>query len=554
MTARLFLALLAALVLPLTACDEGVDPTVGTDQVFTVWGYLDPTADQQAIRVVPIGNQIGTDSPGAIDANVTVTDQASGEAIAFRDSLVTFPNGSSGHVFIADWTPGFDRTYRVEVKRSADGKTATATIETPPAVAPVVGAPNSTIDEVIYPITFGTAPNVFAAELRLFVGGTPTDPADTLIVQLPAIRGTNTTALQVPFVTTVRRFLTDEGVVNTLQLVGVELLAFVADAGWDVASGRFDDLDRVIEPGTISNVDGGFGFVGGGYFARATWLPSSATQVRAGFLSPGDPGSQIKINEVSVSEGWVELYNPLQEAIAIGGYHISDDPLDLRKQTIPNPRTIAGGGFFVVELDFPITEMSSLIVSNAVPRQVVQRNVEPVEPGTTYGSYPDGMTFIDRDLGDLMGGALIPTRGAPNRPDVQPAVLNELFTAGTDGWVEVATREEPTTYLEYVGVRSTTRQFLSGPEIGSDPRGYLVLEEDGRQLDLNQQEGEVFLLASYRQGPGGEGPVRWRVVDYIRYGIQTPSASTGRIPDTDGPWATGLVPTRGAPNAASRPF
>lgn len=566
MTFRLPLAplmarlLVLAAVLPLTACDEGVDPTVGTDAAFTLYGYLDPTADQQAIRVVPIADRLDPDAPEAIDAEVTVTDLASGEVVAFRDSLVTFEGGGVGHVFVADWTPTFGRTYELNARRTADGLTSSVEIDVPPPVDPTVGQAVSTLEDVIYPISFGPAPNVFASDIELLVTGDPRapSPTDTTVLTVPFPEGRGSGGLiEVEFVTTVRQFLSDRGLNGQLTLIRAELVAFVANEIWDVPSGRFDDVEETVEPGTISNVTAGFGFVGGGYYTRTSWTPSVATAFRAGFSSEGDPASQIRINEISVVNGWVELYNPLTEIVSVGGYSLTDDLTNNpTRQTLPSTTSVPARGFLVVDLDFPLSETGSLSLTNGAGREVTLRNISPVETGYTFGSYPDGRTLVVRlgnDAQDLMGGALIPTRGAPNVPDVRPVVLNELFTAGSTGWAEVTPRDDPNAGLEEVRVRSTTREFLSAPSV-SNPTGFVVFDEEPGKLELEQQGGEVYVLATYRRGPGGEGPTRYRVVDYREFRLQNVTQSEGRLPDVTGDWQGGLTPTRGAANASGRPL
>ncbi|MEL6616910.1 MAG: hypothetical protein AAFQ43_14295, partial [Bacteroidota bacterium] len=128
-----------------------------------------------------------------------------------------------------------------------------------------------------------------------------------------------------------------------------------------------------------------------------------------------------------------------------------------------------------------------------------------------------------------------------------------LFTAGTDGWAEVITQDDPNAGLEEVRVRSTTREFLSGT-VASSPNGFAVFDEEAGVLELEQQGGEVYVLATYRRGPGGEGPTRYRVVDYREYRLQDVSQSEGRLPDGTGPWRPGLTPSRGTANASGRPL
>ena len=45
-----------------------------------------------------------------------------------------------------------------------------------------------------------------------------------------------------------------------------------ANAEWDPPGGVFD-ADVLVQPGTLSNVENGFGFVGAGYRLSSTWIP-----------------------------------------------------------------------------------------------------------------------------------------------------------------------------------------------------------------------------------------------------------------------------------------
>ena len=115
---RILLSLaLCAVALGLAGCEDDVDPTLGTDQVFSLYGYLDPTADRQSVRVVPIVPTINSDTSATIDAVVTSTDLGTGVVTAWRDSLVTYRDGSRGHVFVADYTPAPDGARPVHGRR-----------------------------------------------------------------------------------------------------------------------------------------------------------------------------------------------------------------------------------------------------------------------------------------------------------------------------------------------------------------------------------------------------------------------------------------------------
>ncbi|MGK7311855.1 MAG: hypothetical protein ACN0LA_06400 [Candidatus Longimicrobiales bacterium M2_2A_002] len=122
-------------VLLVASCDEPLEPfqenTIGP---YSVYGYLDLSADTQWIRVTPIRQDIRPDST-AIDAAVTLEEVGSGRVLTLQDSLFRFVDRGVGGAGYAHnfWTTeplGPDATYRLRVERS-DGAATTAVVEMP---------------------------------------------------------------------------------------------------------------------------------------------------------------------------------------------------------------------------------------------------------------------------------------------------------------------------------------------------------------------------------------------------------------------------------------
>lgn len=68
---------------------------------------------------------------------------------------------------------------------------------------------------------------------------------------------------------------------------GIELrviiLRFIAaSADWLPPEGDFDP-EVLVQPGTLSNVTNGFGFIGAGYRMQRNWLPADSVVSAAGF-------------------------------------------------------------------------------------------------------------------------------------------------------------------------------------------------------------------------------------------------------------------------------
>ncbi|WP_420456714.1 hypothetical protein [Rubrivirga sp.] len=529
-------------------CSDVVDPTVGTDQVFSLYGYLDPAADHQAIRVVPIGATIGADTSRTINATVTSEELGTGQTVAWRDSVVTYRNGTVGHVFVADYTPT-PRSRVALTVTAGDGRVASVEVEVPPLVRSEIGEPFNVGGFATYPVTVRDVPRVIGGTLRLDVVGLPAAPDDTTTIEIPIrtfdIRqeGADWT-VAVPFVQATQAYLQSINLFGSgLKLVEAEFAAFVANDEWAIPRGGLDE-EAIAEPGTFSNVDGGFGFVGAGYEAPVRWVPSPGAQSRAGFMIGSDRAGLLVVNEVG--PGFVELYNPSLEAVDLVDYTVSMGPPG-EGVVLPSPSVVEGRGFLVVNGPFAATAEVSVSLFNPLGALISRTFVE--EESQAWGSYPDGLSYALPQGGpDIFRGPLAPTPGGPNRPAVVPAVINEISTGGT-GFVEVL---------------PTAESFLAA-RLSSDPReiafngvpargaGTFLVADEGGSLALEQTGGTVYLLASFSVGADLDGPTALRVVDARTYGPQTPGRSLGYLPDgPNGAWSEGLLPTRGAPNATAR--
>jgi hypothetical protein len=119
------------------SCDESFEPLAPTDLAFSVFGYLDASADTQWIRIMPI-RPLKTTSRGALAATVTLEHIETGRIVELQDSLFRFtspdPEFGSEGVFLHNfWTtepiePG--ATYRFSAR--TEGKDpAEAIVEIP---------------------------------------------------------------------------------------------------------------------------------------------------------------------------------------------------------------------------------------------------------------------------------------------------------------------------------------------------------------------------------------------------------------------------------------
>ena len=390
--------------------------------------------------------------------------------------------------------------------------------------------------------------------LRVRVTGLPSAPADTTALEIPVstadldVRDVGGAwRLTVPFVKATAEFLRRTNQFRTgLDLVEVEFAPFVANDEWAIPPGGLDE-EAIVEPGTFSNVEGGFGFVGGGYEAPVRWIPSASAQFQAGFSVSSDLASLVWVNEIG--SGYVELYNPTVESIGVGGYVVRASDVDgttTGTVTIPNPTDIPAGGYVTVNGPFAPTLGADVALSSPSGTQLSRRFVdEQVQPGQSFGSYPDGTSFpLPQNGGDYFTAPLAPTPGQSNRPAVVAAVINEIETTGATGFVEAFPL-----LADVVSLRAFSRPsaFSGAPGLFGSP---FPVASEGGSLDLLQEGGTVYLLATVQTG---KQPPVTNVTDVRVYGPQTPGLSSGYLPDgPGGQWTTGLTPTRGLPNSAAR--
>jgi len=281
-----FLFSLFAVFVLVSGCDEAVAPAGDIAAYYTLWGALDPSADEQAIRVVPIESEIGAGSADPLGVNVSSTDLVSGSVITWRDSVITYGDGSIGHVFLGDFRPEFGRRYRFDVV-DGEGRTTSAATRVPPLVSPFREATEFIPGDVKMPVLWPGAPQLNKIEI---IYELENGNCDRFIQDAPFAGdaepfefGWRTTILLAEAADIVLGLLDNRPHAVTRMWLRAE----VASEDWRPPGGVFDQ-ELLIEPGLFSNVEGGFGFVGGSYVATtAFWVPEAEALSRAGFRFPG---------------------------------------------------------------------------------------------------------------------------------------------------------------------------------------------------------------------------------------------------------------------------
>ena len=303
--AGLVLPALFAAVALMVACDEAFEPlSPGRQALVSVFGYLDPSADTQWIRVMPI-RPLKTTSPDSFDVSVTLTEVGSGRIIALRDSLIRFTPGpaatDSATAFVHDfWTaarikPG--ATYRFSATRPGE-PTTEAVVKVPQRFTVTVSLhqPNFS-DARDFARVSGVGYVPFSKQMLRFLDGCGSGE-DTIPYR--AASAENGTATLTPIADTVGRRGTGQCRVPVVTMRHLWVAA--ADSTWP-APQEFPvlGLGASERASTLTNA---LGFLGGVLTMQVPYSKCTfATQIKWPFgTSSGVPGPKPKY-----APEWCEL-------------------------------------------------------------------------------------------------------------------------------------------------------------------------------------------------------------------------------------------------------
>lgn len=295
---RSSIALALFAVLFLSACEESIPAIDMSEQnkYFSLYGYLLTGADTSSVRVIPYREMLERPGPGPIDAKVVSEHAASGRKVVWQDSLVSYQDGSFGHVF---WTSAVDVTpnsrYTLHVERS-DGKAVHAVVNVPPKPRNLyVEVPHYNLAAgYLQDVEWTTqSPAPFVADVSYMVqtilpssGIFPvTIPYDERIEQISD--GWSITIHLEEDRGVVSKEIADRIEVTPdtrVLLRGMRLYLVVPHEEWDPPGGY--DPFVISQPKAFSNVENGYGFVGGVADTVLHWQLSHHIITQLQYLNP----------------------------------------------------------------------------------------------------------------------------------------------------------------------------------------------------------------------------------------------------------------------------
>ncbi|MEX0747573.1 MAG: hypothetical protein WD275_06180, partial [Rhodothermales bacterium] len=203
-------------------------------------------------------------------------------------------------VFWAPFRAQHEHRYRLEVERS-DGAVSIATVSVPPEVEVVVE--QNPFSPVAHAYIYGDVPNLLNVEVRYeatnlpplnaWPEDRPVHPPVFLPVEIPyQDKGERIDGgwhfridLKEDYLLVRDAFLSAcllTGGAPDIALRRVEFHFVSADSAWRPPNGVFD-ADVLVEPGTMSNVENGYGFFGAGKIFTERWTPPEAVRDGIGY-------------------------------------------------------------------------------------------------------------------------------------------------------------------------------------------------------------------------------------------------------------------------------
>ncbi|MGZ8938185.1 MAG: lamin tail domain-containing protein [Limisphaerales bacterium] len=286
------------------------------------------------------------------------------------------------------------------------------------------------------------------------------------------------------------------------------------------------------------------------------------------FASLASAQAQIRINEVIASNernvfsdgsisDWVELFNAGGQAVALGGYSLTDDPATPREWVFPAGTSIAANGYLVVLLDStrPASTTASAILNAGFGASADGDRVELYSPDAIpmlVDSVRFGPQAADYSVGRIPSGtgSFRLTRPTPNGANVEQALgsqaglrINEWMASPTSGndWFEVYNPESlpvQLTGLYFMDNGNVPSPVAPLTFVGVGLNGFVQFIADNASSDNEVNfglSGNGDSIGLYRADNSQ--------IDRVTFGQQVTGISQGRLPDGSGTTLNLTIPT-----------
>ena len=281
----------------LAACEDTVSPIIESSRQYTLFGTLDMAQDSQFVRVIPIRENL-SETGDELDVRVRSIESGTQQVLNWRDSVHTFSDGQIGHIFFAPFRIRPSETYRIEILPT-DGDLATSAETTVPK-EPGVDIREATVERILT--------TQLSVRQRILWRGISSAPfeieqwyrflsladftfKDYRLSYAPlnrALEGeSDVWEINKDLVQDRDTLLTELDLNSFYRLAGVALRITVLDENFVPPGGEFD-RETLAQPGTLSNVENGFGLLGSVGRFSAEWILPDSIARELGYLPLGD--------------------------------------------------------------------------------------------------------------------------------------------------------------------------------------------------------------------------------------------------------------------------
>lgn len=279
---------LAGCLVVLAGCEESLGPVSGDWRPYSLYGFLNPAADTQAIRVFKVQSRLEPVPANPLQVTLTSTDLETRQTYVWRDSLIRLPGGTYRHVYWAPFRPVHGRSYRLDVCCDDEEKTSVIVTVVPRAEV-LVGEPEILPGTTVkrWKVAWKNAPRLHQVQAQYHVrrvAGGHTTGHDTLTVDYAdrVVREPDGWSVMLDLqadAQMLKKHASTGGV--QVQLATITVTGFVADEHWSPPGGSFESA-QMVWPWVLNNVHNGFGFVGSGYVAPAVLTPDDSLRGQLG--------------------------------------------------------------------------------------------------------------------------------------------------------------------------------------------------------------------------------------------------------------------------------
>lgn len=283
------LVLITSFVLLLSAgCQEDLT-AFETERDYSLYGVLIPEDDTQWVRVFPVNSRLEPIRPEPLDVRFTSTNIATEEVRVWNDSLFQNERGQYTHIFWSPFRARYNQTYRLLVE-GPDGRESQVDVPVPAdaelQVRPPVlqeGTEEALWLPVTLPIFVPNAPRLQGVGVTYTVQYAPDSTATRQFVfsyenWVEPVAGGRVVGINLRWAYSDLRDLlrsTDPPLWNAgygMTLHEMTLSVQVVNEAWHPPEGVFDP-EVLVQPGLMTNIEEGFGFVGAGFRRDITLLP-----------------------------------------------------------------------------------------------------------------------------------------------------------------------------------------------------------------------------------------------------------------------------------------